>query len=68
MSENDAPARNQQDPAEVWGELDDNTRERVIEMFVDMAFRVVHDQLQSPREGLLPEDGNEAARFTFKAK
>ena len=68
MSEDDAPARKEQDPAEVWGELDDNTRERVIEIFVDMAFRVVHDQLQSQREGLLPEDGNEAAPFTFKAK
>jgi len=68
MSEDDAPARKEQEPAEVWGELDDNTRERVIEIFVDMAFKVVHSQLQSPREGLLPEDGNEAARFTLKAK
>jgi hypothetical protein len=68
MSEDDAPARKEQDPAEVWGALDDNTRERVIEIFVDMAFRVVRNQLQSSREGLLPEDGNEAALYTFKAK
>ena len=68
MSEDDASTRKQKDHhAEVWDELDDATRERVIDMFVDMAFRVVHNQLQSPREGLLPEDG-EASRFTFKAK
>jgi hypothetical protein len=66
MSEDNASIRKQKDPAEVWGELDDDTRERVIGMFVDMAFRLVHNQLQSPREGLLPEDG-EASRFTFKA-
>jgi len=57
MSEDNASTRKQKDPAEVWGELDNNTRERVIEMFVDMALRAVHNQLQSPREGLLPEDG-----------
>ena len=63
MSEDNASTRKQKDhPAEVWGELDDSTRERVIEIFVDMAFRIVHSQLQSPREGLLPEDGNKAVR------
>jgi len=47
MSENDDPAGKQQDPAKVWGELDDTTRERVIEMFVDMALQVVlrHSEL-----------------------
>jgi len=68
MSEDDASTRKQKAPAEVWGELDDTTRERVIEMFVDMAFRVVHNQLQSPRERRFPEDGTDAAQFTFKAK
>jgi len=58
MSEDDASAPNHKDPAEVWCELDDDTRERVIEMFVDMAFRVVHNQLQSP----IPEDDRKAAR------
>jgi len=67
MSEDNASTRKQKDPAEVWGELGDDTRELVIEMFVVMAFRVVHNQLQSPREGLLPEDG-EASQFTSKAK
>jgi hypothetical protein len=62
MSEDDDSAPNHKDPAEVWGELDDNTRERVIEMFVDMAFRVVHNQLQSAREGPIPEDDRKAAR------
>ena len=59
MSEDNALIRKQKDPAEVWGELDDAIRERVIEMFVDMAFRAVGAQLQLSREGLLQEDALE---------
>jgi hypothetical protein len=44
MSEDDAPARKLISPAEVWGELDANTQERVIDMFIDMAFRLVANQ------------------------
>jgi hypothetical protein len=50
MSEHDAPARKLISPAEVWGELDANTQERVIDMFIDMAFRLVANQAEDSKE------------------
>jgi hypothetical protein len=50
MSEDDASARKEQDPAEVWGELDDITRERVIEMFVGMAIRLVANEVEDTKD------------------
>jgi hypothetical protein len=47
MSEDEGPIRIQADLASVWGELDPETRKRVIEMFSDMAFRAIARQSQS---------------------
>jgi hypothetical protein len=50
MSDDDAPAGKVICPAEVWGELDVTTRERVIEMFVGMAFRLVANQVEGTKD------------------
>jgi len=56
MSEDEGPIRIQADLASVWGELDPETRKRVIEMFSDMAFRAIVTQAQSSRRSLGSED------------
>ena len=56
MSEGDASTQKQKDPAELWGELDDTTRERVIEIFVGMAFRLVTNQADSKESKRTPSE------------
>jgi hypothetical protein len=59
MGDNDAPIRMQQDPTKVWDELDDYTRNRVIEMFADMAFRAVVTNGLASRKSFLSEEPTE---------
>ena len=56
MSENDAPVLKSIDPAELWDDLDAATRERVIEMFVGMAFSLVANQVDSKESKKTPSE------------
>jgi hypothetical protein len=56
MSEINAPVPKSIDPAELWDDLDAATRERVIEMFVGMAFRLVTNHADSRESKRTPSE------------
>jgi len=56
MSEDSAPVLRSIDPAELWDDLDAATRDRVIEMFVGMAFRFVANRADSNESQRIPSE------------
>lgn len=56
MSEDNAPVLRSIDPAELWDDLDAATRERVIHMFVGIAFRLVANRADSNESKSIPSE------------